>query len=54
MLKNQQTKSAYKIGKFGNLVLDKSLKAPSDMSKIIFRNNKVSAQKYKGKFYFNN
>ena len=46
--------SAYKVGKSGNLVLDKNLRAPSDMPKIIFRNNKVSTQKYKGKFCFNN
>ena len=46
--------SAYKVGRSGNLVLDKNLKVPSDMPKIIFRNNKVSAQKYKGKFCFSN
>ena len=46
--------SAYKVGKSGNLVLDKNLKVPSDMPKIIFRNNKVSTQKYKGKFCLNN
>ncbi len=46
--------SAYKVGKSGNLVLDKTLKVPSDMPKIIFRNNKVSTKKSKGKFCFNN
>lgn len=46
--------SVYKIGKSGNLILDKKITTPSDMPKTIIRNSKVSTQKYTGKFCFNN
>lgn len=46
--------SVYKISKSGNLILDKNITTPSDMPKTIIRNSKVSTQKYKGKFCFNN